>query len=179
MIDNAGRRVYFSEPSGSRVSAIFGCALSADGRKIALVSGLDEQRFVLLEQFGASWRITFHEFLGEGLRRNVYVMFADYDNKIVFERKNAIGVYDVKLRKSYKVPLDGEIASLGDTGKDGMFFFITSQGEFQKKLIGLRFPDTIIIEAPFNSGDVFLARKDDNLFVGGKTTLASFKIHKK
>ncbi|MDR2444833.1 MAG: WD40 repeat domain-containing protein [Spirochaetaceae bacterium] len=179
LINNAGQRIYFSEPSGSRVSAIFGCALSRDGRKIALVSGLDEQRFVLFEQFGATWRITFHEFLGEGLRRNVYVTFAEDDNKIVFERKNAIGVYDVKLRTSYKVPLDGEIATFGDSGKDGMFFFITSQGEFQKKLIGIRFPDTVIIEAPFSSANSFLARKDDNLFVGGKTTLASFKIHKK
>jgi hypothetical protein len=179
LIDNAGRRVYFSEPSGSRVSVIYGCALSGDGRKIALVSGLDEQRFILLEQFGVTWRITFHEFLGEGLRRPVYVIFAEDDNKIVFERENAIGVYDIKLRTSYKVPLDGEIAAFGDSGQDGILFFISSQGEFQKKLIGIKFPDTIIIEAPFDSSDAFLARRGDNLFIGGKTTLASFKVHKK
>ena len=59
-----------------------------------------------------------------------------------------------------------------------MLFFVTSQGEFQKKLIGIKFPDTVMIEAPFSSDYAFLARKDDNVFVGGKTTLASFKIHK-
>jgi hypothetical protein len=179
LIDGAGRRVYFSEPSGSRVSAIFGCALSGDARKIAVVSGLDEQRFVLFELFGTAWRITFHEFLGEGLRRNVYIAFAEDDNKIVFERKNAVGVYDVKSRTSYKVPMDGEVAAFGDSGEDGMFLFIASCGEFKKKLIGIRFPDTVIIEAPFNSADAFLRRKGANLLVGGKTTLASFKIHKK
>jgi hypothetical protein len=179
LIDNAGRRVYFSEPSGSRVSAIFGCALSGDGRKIAIVSGLDEQRFVLFEQFGVTWRITFHEFLGEGLRQNVFITFAEDDNKIVFERKNAAGVYDVKLRTSYKVPLDGELVAINDKGKDGMLFFITAQDESKKKLIGIKFPDIVMIEAPFNSDAAFVARKDDNLFVGGKTTLASFKIHKK
>jgi hypothetical protein len=179
LIDNSGRRVYFSEPSGSRVSVIFGCALSGDGKKIALVSGLDEQRFVLIEQFGVSWRITFHEFLGEGLRRDVYVMFAEDDNKIIFERENALGIYDVKSRVSYKIPLDGEVTALGGSGEDGLLFFVTSQDEFKKKLIGLKFPDTIMIEAPFNSSDAFLARKGDNLFVGGETTLASFKIHRK
>ncbi|MDR2795367.1 MAG: WD40 repeat domain-containing protein [Spirochaetaceae bacterium] len=179
LIDNGGRRVYFSEPSGSRVSAIFGCALSSDGKKIAIVSGLDEQRFVLLEQFGVTWRITFHEFLGEGLRRNVYIMFSEDNSKISFERENAVGIYDVKLRTSYEIPLEGEVAALCGCGKDGILFFITAQDDFKKKLIGIKLPDTVMIEAPFSSEDAFLIRKNENIFVGGKTTLASFKIHKK
>ncbi|MDR1363664.1 MAG: WD40 repeat domain-containing protein [Spirochaetaceae bacterium] len=179
LLDNAGRRVYFSEPSGSRVAAVFGCALSKDGKKIALVSGIDEQRFILIEQFGATWRITFHEFLGEGLRRNVYVMFVDNDNKVAFERESGLGVYDIKSHTSYSVPLDGEITALDSSGSNGMLFLISSKNEYNKKLVGIKFPDIVMIEAPFNSKDAFLSVKDDVLFAGGKTAIASFTIEKK
>jgi hypothetical protein len=179
LINSEGRRIYFSEPSGSRVATIYGCALSRDGKKIAVVSGLDKQRFVLIEQSGASWRVTFHEFLEEGLRRNVYVAFVDNGGKIVFERENSLGVYDTRARAVYKVPLDGKIVALDDSGVDGMLFLVTSQNESDKKLVGIKFPDIVMIEAPFSSAGSFLARKGSDLLAGGKTTLASFKIEKK
>jgi hypothetical protein len=188
LIDETGARVYFSEPSGSRIATIFGCALSADGKKIALVSGLDKQRFVLIEQSGMAWRITFHQFLEEGLRRNVFVRFVDNDNKIIFERENGLGVYDIKNHTSHKIPLDGEVTALEDGGADGLLFLITSitpatpmtqMGGAGKKLVGIKFPDTVILEAPFNSVDAFLTRRGSRLFTGGKTTLASFTIEKK
>ncbi|MDR1257556.1 MAG: WD40 repeat domain-containing protein [Spirochaetaceae bacterium] len=179
LIDGEGRRVYFSEPSGSRISAVFGCALSADGKKIAIVSGLDKQRFVLIEQAGAAWRITFHEFLEDGLRRNVFVRFVDDDNKVVFERENGLGVYDVKKHTSYKIPLDGDVIALEDGGTDRLLFLITSRGGAGKELVGIKFPNTVIVEAPFSSVDAFLSRKGSRLFAGGKTTLAAFTIEKK
>jgi hypothetical protein len=179
LINGEGRRVYFFEPSGSRIATIYGCAISKDGKKIALVSGLDRQRFILIEQSGSSWRVTFHEFLDEGLRRNVYAAFVDDDSKIVFERENALGIYDIKSRAIYKIPLSGEVLALDDSGVDGHLFLITSQNEYTKIFTGIKFPDIVMIEAPFSSHDAFLARKGEYLFVGGKTTLASFKIEKK
>jgi hypothetical protein len=182
LIDGNGKRVYFSEPSGSRIAAVFGCALSSDGKKIALVSGLDKQRFVLIEQAGAAWRITFHEFLEDGLRRNVFVRFVDDDNKVVFERENGLGVYDIKKHTSYRIPLDGEVAVLENGGADGFLFLITSitpPGGYGKKLVGIKFPNTVILEAPFNSGDAFLTRNGSRLLAGGKTVLASFTLEKK
>ncbi|MDR0410332.1 MAG: WD40 repeat domain-containing protein [Spirochaetaceae bacterium] len=179
LVDGAGKRLYFSEPSGSRITAIFGCALSKDGKKIALVSGVDKQRFIFIEQFGVSWRITFHEFIGEGLRRNVYVMFVDNGDKVVFEREGGLGIYDVKTRSIYSVALDGEIAALDGGNNNGMLFLINSKNEYEKKLIGIKLPNTVAIEAPFNSADTFLSVQDDDLFVGGRTAIASFVIEKK
>jgi hypothetical protein len=179
LINSTGRRVYFSEPSGSRVSAVFGCALSKDGKKIALVSGLDKQRFVLIEQAGATWRITFHEFLEEGLRRNVFVYFVDDDSKVVFERENGLGLYDIKKHISYKIPLDGVVTAIENSGTDGLLFLITSRNGADKKLVGIKFPDAVILEALYDSPDSFLTRRGSRLFIGGKTTLASFTIAKK
>jgi hypothetical protein len=179
LIDTNGRRVFFSEPSGSRVAAVYGCALSKDGKKIAVVSGLDKQRFVLIEQFGLTWRITFHEFLEEGLRRNVYVEFVDNDKKIIFEREAGLGIYDTESRVSYKIPLDGEITAIDGSGDSEILFLITSIDEHKKNLIAVKFPDTVLIQAPFNSENTFLTRNGDNLFVGGRTTLASFTVEKK
>jgi hypothetical protein len=179
LIDGNGRRVYFSEPSGSRIAAIYGCALSPDGKKIAVVSGLDKQRFILLEQFGLTWRVTFHEFLEEGLRRNVFVTFVDNGSKIVFERDSGLGLHDIKLRSSYSIPLDGDVTAIDGSGNDGMIFLVTSWKQNDKKLIGFKFPGIVMIEAPFKSQYMFLARRGSELFTGGKTTLASFKIEQK
>jgi hypothetical protein len=179
LIDGNGRRVYFSEPSGSRIAAIYGCALSEDGKKIAIVSGLDKQRFILIEQFDQTWRITFHEFLEDGLRRNVFVMFVDGDSKIVFEREDGLGIYDIKARSSYSIPLDGEIAALDGNGNDGMIFLISSKNQNEKKLVGVKFPNIVMIEALFKSEHIFLSRRDSDLLIGGKNILASFKIEKK
>jgi hypothetical protein len=179
LIDSAGQRIYFSEPSGSRIAAIFGCALSKDGKKIAVVSGLDKQRFILIEQSGAAWRITFHEFLDDGLRRNVYVRFVDNDSKVVFERESGLELYDIKSRTSYKIALDGEVTALDGGENNGMLFLISAQDEYHKKLIGIKFPDIVMIEAPFNSENSFLAVKDYDLFIGGNTAIASFVIEKK
>jgi hypothetical protein len=179
LIDDKGQRVYFSEPSGSRIAAVYGCALSQDGKKIAVVSGLDKQRFILFEQFGVTWRITFHEFLEEGLRRNVFVMFVDNDSKIIFERESGLGIYDMNSHSIYHISLDGEIVAFDKNGNDGMIFFISAQNQNDKKLVGVKFPDIVMIEAPFKSESVFLSRHGSDLFIGGKNTLASFKIEKK
>ncbi|MDR0663809.1 MAG: WD40 repeat domain-containing protein [Spirochaetaceae bacterium] len=179
LIDDNGKRVYFSEPSGSRIAGVYGCALSKDGKKIAIVAGLDKQRFILFEQFGLTWRITFHEFLEEGLRRNVFVMFIDESSKVVFERENGLGIYDMKSRSSYRIPLDGEIAALDGNGDDEMIFLVSSKNQKEKKLVGVKFPDIVMIEAPFNSEHTFLSRRSSDLLIGGKSALASFKIEKK
>jgi hypothetical protein len=179
LIDDNGQRVYFSEPSGSRIAAIYGCALSEDGKKIAVVSGLDKQRFILFEQFAQTWRITFHEFLEDGLRRNAFVMFVDGDSKIVFEREDGLGIYDIKARSSYNIPLDGEIIALDESGNDGMIFLISAKNQNEKKLVGIKFPNIVMIEAPFKSEHIFLSRRGSDLLIGGKNILASFKIEKK
>jgi len=184
VLDRNGKRIFFFEPGGSRYAVILGCALSRDGLRLGIVSGIEDQRFLLLEQYGSGdYKVIYHEFLNTGFRRPVYISFFDQDRRVVFERGGGIGFYEIKSRQRNHIALDGGITAIDYLGSLGYFFLICtlegSPSQTQKELIGIRIPDTIAIRAPFKSGDAFLGRTGSGLIVGGGTALVSFNLEKK
>jgi hypothetical protein len=179
LIDRNGKRIFSFEPGGSRLSVIYACRISRDGTKIAIVSGYDDQRFLLLERLGDSYKVSYHEFISDGFRRAVHLSFIDQDQRVVFEREGGIGIYDIGSRAYVRIDLDGQVSSIDNSREDDLLFVITSRSERQKELVGIRLPGEIIIRAPFKSDEAFLLRKDNRLYVGGGGTLASFMLDRR
>ncbi|MDR1318708.1 MAG: WD40 repeat domain-containing protein [Treponema sp.] len=182
VIDSGGKQIYTFEPGGSRYSVILGCAFSRDGSRFGVISGVDDQRFLLLEKFGndpGEYKVVYHELLEDGFRRAVRISFIDRDRWIVFEREGGIGLCDLGSRRGIKIPLDDEVAALDPSGGDGFLFVVTSRQENQKKLIGIRLPRKIVMEAPFKSAGVFLGRAGPRIYIGGGGVLSSFELEKK
>ena len=195
MLDAAGRQVFSFEPGGSRYALILSCAFSADASRFAVISGVEEQRFLLFERLGSAretsafglvegsnveYRVVYHEFLGNGFRRPMHISFIDGDSKVIFEREGGICIYEINSRKSYYIILEGEIAAIDHSGSGGQFFVIVnSPSSGQKKLVGLNLPQKIFVQAPFKSDGVFLGRSGSLLFIGGGETLACFDLEKK
>ena len=201
IFNSEGERIFYFVPDGSRYAVILGCAISHDGSRIGIISGIDQQRFLLLERFGAAggdYKVVYHEYLDTGFRRPVRILFIDDDQRIIFERTEGIGCYNIKYRRGIFIPLDGEICSFEESGDQGYFFLVTSHGASEKKLVGIRFPpdrwlpfsvfsnaDAIFMKALFKSGDVFLSRTrlegSDNsiIVVGGGQALISFTLEEK
>jgi hypothetical protein len=182
LLDSRGRQIFSFEPGGSRHSVILGCAISRDGSRLALISGIDDQRFLILEHFGTStgdYKVVYHEFLGNGFRRPVYITFAENDRWVVFERDGGLGFYEISSRKSEQVKLDGEICAIDHSGGKGMVFAVVSYSGNNKKLFGIRLPGKVIIESPFISEEVFLSRMDSRLIAGGGQTLVSFDLERR
>jgi len=177
-----GTQVFGFEPGGSRYSVILGCAFSRDAARFALICGIDKQRFLLFERFGASsseYKIIYHEFIGEGFRRPVHISFIDRDRRVVFERDGGLGIYEINSRRGHSIPLEGEAAAIDDFGEDGILFAVVSLPLSEtNKLIGINLPDKIFINAPFKSSDVFLGHSGSRLFIGGASTLSSFELEK-
>jgi hypothetical protein len=167
------------EPGGSRLSIILGCAISRDGSRLAIISGIDNQRFLLLEHFADTYRVIYHEFLSTGFRRPVHISFVDNDTKVAFEREGGLGIYDISSRTSVSLSLEGDIVAMDNSGDDRFLFLITSQGPMQKRFISIRYPGAVVIEAPFRSDSAFLARRGHSLFIGGDSTLASLRLERK
>jgi hypothetical protein len=180
LLDSRGRQVFPPfEPGGSRLAVILGCAISKDGSRLALVSGIDDQRFLLLEKSGDAYRVVYHEFLTDGFRRAVYVAFIDGGNRVAFEREDGIGIYDTVSRTGVTLPLEGELMAMDTSGDSRFLFMITSQGAGRKRLVAVRYPGTIFMEAPFRSENAFLSRRDSKLYIGGDLAIASFELGKK
>jgi len=199
VFNSAGERIFYFEPSGSRYSVILGCALSRNGSRIAVVCGIDRQRFLIFERLPGSvgeYKIIYHEFLETGFRRPVRVLFVDNDQRIVFEYEGGLGVYNIKSRRVVHIPLEGSITAIDQSGERGFLFLITSHSESQKKLTGIRFPPDnllgissspecmIFMKAPFSSDNIFLGRSggeniSSQLVIGGGTALISFNLEEK
>lgn len=209
ILDSAGERIFYFVPGGSRLEVITGCAISGNGSRLGIVSGLDQQRFLLLERFGASggeYRVVYHEFTGNGFRRPVRVLFIDEDRRIVYERAGGIGCYNIRSRRAFYLSLDGDIAAVDNSGDQDLFFLIITHNELQSdsgeflnssevknELIGIKFPpdrrflltgsydarDAVFLRAPFKSSDVYLGRTGSLLIAGGGGALVSFAMEEK
>jgi hypothetical protein len=182
ILDRNGKRFFFFEPGGSRISGILGCAFSRDGSRLGIISGIDDQRFLLLERYGdpgqGEFRVVYHEFLEDGYRRPVYISFIDNDNRVIFERQGGIGIYDLRGRVNRTIPLDGTVLAL-DTGGSGDIFFAITGRPGQKELVGIKLPGTIVLRAPFHSDHAFLRRSGSRLYLGGGNVLAAFELGKR
>jgi hypothetical protein len=190
LLDSSGQSTIPAfEPGGSRLSVILGCAISRDASRLAIVSGIDDQRFLLLERTGDTYKVVFHEFLTDGFRREVYVRFVENDSRVVYEREGGIGLYEIASRTTIALPLDGEIIAMDNTGGGKYLFAITALGlqggsgsslggKSQKRLVAIRFPGTLVINAPFRSASAFFDRRGDGFLVGGDSTMAYFELRK-
>lgn len=194
IFNSTGERIFNFDPGGSRYTIILGCAVSRDGVYIGIVSGIDQQRFLLLERFGSGeYKVIYHEFLESGFRRPVLISFIDEDRRIVYERAGGIGSYNIRSRRAVFIPLEGEIRAFDNSGDHGYLFLITSHPMRGKKLIGIVFPQerwwmftrtaaSVFIRASFRSDDVFLGRTRSGghdgsvITAGGGTALISFNL---
>jgi hypothetical protein len=182
LLDRNGKRVFFFEPGGSRYAVIAGCAISRDGSRLGIISGIGDQRFLMLERFedaNGEYQVVYHDFLEDGFRRPVHIAFIDRDRQIIFEREGGVGVYEIRSRRGTNIALEGEISNIDSIGENGIFFVINSISAARKELVGLRLPGRVVMRAPFKSADAFLGRSGSRLLVGGGSTLASFELEKK
>jgi hypothetical protein len=179
LLDVSGKRVFSFEIGGSRYSAVYGCRISRDGSRLAIIAGFDDQRFLLMERLGDSYRVAYHEFLSDGFRRPVHIAFIDEDRWVAFESEGCLALYNIGARNSIKLPLEGSIVALDSSGTDGLLFVVTSQSARKKQLVEIRLPQDIIMKAPFSSENVFLGRRGQRLYIGGGSTIASFALSKR
>ena len=180
LLNSSGTPVFTPfEPGGSKLSVILGCAISKDSSRLALISGIGEQRFLLLERAGDTFKVIYHEFLGTGFRRPVHICFINNDSKVAFEREGGLGIYTIGSRKSVKINLKGEISILDDYGEEEHLFVVTSLGSSEKRLIAIRYPSFIVNEALFKSENSFMARRGRKLFLGGDSAMAAFELESK
>jgi hypothetical protein len=195
VLDRDGKQVFSFAPGGSRYAVILGCAISKDGSRIAVISGIETQRFLLLERFGTfaplgaafpggnsgnvDYKVVYHEFLGDGFRRPVHIEFVENDRWVVLEREGGLGFYEAGSRQSNKVDLKGDLCALDSIGGNGLVFAIVTVSGNEKELVGIKLPGRTALKVPFKSWEVFLGRTDSELFIGGGQTLVSFTLEKR
>jgi hypothetical protein len=176
LLDNLGKMVYSFEPGGSRIPVILGCALSTDSQRIAILSGIDKLRFLLLEKFGNSYRVIFHEFLNDDFRRPCYVGFINEGRYAAYELENALGFFDIGARRSMHFSLSGKLTAIHESVKNDLLFLVCEGEGGYKELSAVQLPGSIALRAPFKSNAAFLGAFGTQVFVIGDKSIAAFDI---
>jgi hypothetical protein len=128
VLDGQGRELHRSRPGGSRIQAVYGLALSADAERLALVSGIDPQRFQVLERKRGLYKVIFHAALESDFRRAVLVEFSAGGRDVFFEQAGGLGVYELKRSRVRVIPVLGRIQAMGADQSDGPIAFLTDSG---------------------------------------------------
>ncbi|AEJ19192.1 hypothetical protein [Gracilinema caldarium] len=177
LLSKHGDSLFSFQPGGSRLSVILGAALSSDGRYIAIISGIDRQRFVLLEKTAHTYKVLYHQFLDSDFRRPVLITFAQNDQYVLFEGKTQLLVFNINSKKNYTIPIETPILALETLPQYNKIFVMTGK-DLQKNLIVLELPDRKLISAPFISKESFLRVSGDQVILGSDGIIASYSARR-
>ena len=95
LIDDSGEALLEYRPGGSRIEAIYGGALSPDGTKVAIIAGLDPQRFILLAERKNGFRPVTSHSTETDFRRYVFVDFVNSGTLVVYESEGYVSAVEV------------------------------------------------------------------------------------
>jgi hypothetical protein len=182
-----GSLAFDYSPGGSRLGVIFGCALSADSSLIALVCGIDKQRFILLEKRSDGYRVAYHSYLASDFRRRVFVDFSDDGRYALYESDGGLSVLDVRTRKTYAIAVSGALRTVRSSASGDFFLILSEEGipkigsipggaAYSGRFKAIRVPDTTVMEAPFSASGFFLDRSGDRVFLGGEDRMAGIDM---
>jgi len=174
-LDSAGTERMQFYPGGSDLQVILGLAISSDGNRIACVSGIDRQRFIVMHYTGNHYKVQHHIWLEGNLHRQAYIEFDASGRYIFFEHSGGLGIVDSHGFSSSFVPFDGIIVSVGNTPTDGLFIVLGKNGT-DCTLLAIEYPNSTLATARFTARDAFLIQRGSSVYLGTDTRLSRIDI---
>lgn len=177
-IDDSGNEVFSFTPGGSTYPIIFGADISQDGKYAACVTGIKEQRIVLIKIANGQNKIVYHEFLPEELKRNVFVKIDDKNDAIYYERKDGLGIIDLKKQNSNVLPIKGKIISLGSEKETSLTVALT-KSEDSYTLSILEHPNYLLAQTNFIAENASLVQTDNSFYIITDSSISRIDISEK
>ena len=169
LIDDSGKVLLKYRPGGSRVEAVYGGALSGDGSKIALISGLDPQRFVLLEERKNGYRPVAHHDTDTDFRRLVSIDFIRHDGQVLYENNGFVNAVNLNGYGIHPLRFSGRLMNVIDNPvNDTLLLFGKDDGKDSIKI--LTWKDRTLFESSLPSDTAEIVRdRDYTLIVTGNS----------
>lgn len=162
-------------PGGSDYPIMYGLDISPNGEYVASISGLNRQRFVLAHKEDNQPKIVFHIFLDSDQNRRTFVKFSSDGERVFYNYKNSLGIYDLKKQKNYSYPINSKILSLEEA--DNLYFLLgKADNEYTVYII----EKTNILEGSFSfeAKSAFIKTSENILFVGKDDSISRLSLTK-
>ncbi len=177
LIDDTGEIILDYRPGGSRVEAVYGGALSGDGSKIALISGLDPQRFILLEERKNGYRPVAHHDTGTDFRRLVSIEFVRDDGQVLYENNGYVNAVNLNGYRIQPLILSGRLMTAIDNPvRDTLLLFGKDDGKGTMKILTRH--DRTLFESSLPSDTAEIVRDRDYALIvaGNRIAVLEFSV---
>ena len=154
-----------------------GVASSNDGALSACVSGIDNQRFVLMKTSNGQTKIIFHEFLSGNLREQTFVKFSKDNSKVFYNEKNGLGAVDITTLKSSHISIEGKILAIEEMPDDNLFFVLTKADGVYRVYI-IEDLDNLVGSYVFKGNSAFIFVDKNNLYTGVDSTITKIEVQR-
>lgn len=175
LINMSGQTDFSYRPGGSRIDAVYSASISSGGQYLSVISGLDPQRFILLQNRKGEFKPIFHFELQEQFRRSVSMYFSEDDSQIFFENFEGVNIFDVNLKTLTRV---GDSGRMGNVYKDNECNFYSAMflGKDSSSLKLFTPENRVILEKRFKGNSFFFRKKEDRFYVGTDNLLMSLQM---
>lgn len=148
VLDLEGDLVLDLDLKGSRINTIYGCSLSEDTTKVAVIHGIDPQ-YVSVVDIEAVEVANFR--LDAEFRTTRYVRFMNSDQYLLIEDDGLLIIFDLEKNTEYKVPVTGSFADAGSMESDNLIWIMTGDEEGYEFLV-LDPPLRVLFKMPIIAG---------------------------
>ena len=175
IVDETGTVTLELNMKGSRINAVYGCALSEDASRVAVIHGIDRQYVSILNIVGGTAEITDYPLKRE-FRTTRYVRFFGFDRFLVIERDDGLNVLDLYNNAEYEIPATGSFVDAGELHKHNLIWALFSDGEISELII-IDPPERVLMRSALTTGAVAFSQGGQiALGIGGMLCMAEEEI---
>ncbi len=171
LVGNDGKQLSIFSPGGSRLQVILGLSSSANGNYIAMVSGIDRQRLVILGRGDKDYRVVAHRYLESDFRTPVSVFILPDDRYVLYEQPDGIGVFSIDGKENIVLPIQAQTFSVHRGFKSDLYY-IVAKNDDSAELIVFSPPDRILGRVLLPPGTDFYRFTAKSLFLGYESGLS-------
>ncbi len=175
LLDKNGKMDNEYISSGSRINSIYGGALSPDSQNIALIAGLDQQRFVFLKKQQETYLFEYAKELPNQLRNSQWLRFSDYSLYVFYNSSQGFAVYDYGYKEHRLYREDGFLNQFGEQGEQlNIQFFVFGSPE-GGNLIAVHGTQGELLRLKLRGQNYSLQVKKDIIYFGQDNLIASYR----
>ncbi len=168
VLERSGEAVLDLELKGSRINAVYGCALSDDTSKLAVIHGIDPQYVSIIDMMSEAVEITNYRLESE-YRTTRFLRFFDSDRYLVIEENTELKILDLEKNSDHRVSIQGSFVNAGVFAGDNLIW-VLSEADGASGFSVIDPPERVIFNnvlaagaKTFPAGDYLILGIDGNL----------------
>ena len=162
LIDGTGALIHDMEFPGSRVQAVYGCSLSADGSRLAVVHGLDPQHITVVA-LESDYSTLYSGELDDEVRRRRNIGF--FHGALYVEEVGGLRIIDYEKASHVRIAGLNNFAGAGEFVREKLVWYL-SKSEDGVELSLVRLPDRKLMTTGFQGKYTTASSYGDKLLVG-------------